>query len=91
MPYWLKGYGDLGYVLNDEAIIAQTRRWIDAMLASQQPDGWFGPRDLRNVARMASADLWPHMLMLNVLQSYYEHSGDRAGAALHDRAISAGN
>ena len=23
MPYWLKGYGDLGYVLNDERIIAR--------------------------------------------------------------------
>ena len=22
LPYWLKGYGDLGYVLKDEAIIA---------------------------------------------------------------------
>ena len=23
LPYWLKGYGDLGYVLKDEAIIAR--------------------------------------------------------------------
>ena len=44
LPYWLKGYGDLGYVLGDERIIAEARRWIDAALASQQPDGWFGPQ-----------------------------------------------
>ncbi|HEY2147712.1 MAG TPA: hypothetical protein VGH32_07225, partial [Pirellulales bacterium] len=46
MPYWLKGYGDLGYVLGDEAIIKEARRWIEAALASQRDDGWFGPRSL---------------------------------------------
>src|SRR5688572_16082776 len=25
LPYWLKGYGDLGYVLKDEKIIAETK------------------------------------------------------------------
>src|SRR5262245_12740677 len=28
LPYWLKGYGDLGYVLKDEAIIQNARKWI---------------------------------------------------------------
>lgn len=75
MPYWLKGYGDLGYVLGDEAIIAQAKRWIEAALASQRDDGWFGPRELLT-ALDGQPDLWPHMVMLNVLQSYYEYSGD---------------
>ena len=75
LPYWLKGYGDLGYVLKDEVIIRQTRRWIEAMLASQEPDGWFGPREFKT-GEGGWADLWPHMLALNVLQSYYESSGD---------------
>ncbi len=39
LPYWLKGYGDLGYVLQDPAIIKNARRWIDAVLASQEADG----------------------------------------------------
>src|SRR5436190_9136520 len=26
LPYWLKGYGDLGYVLRDEKIIANARK-----------------------------------------------------------------
>ncbi len=75
MPYWLKGYGDLGYVLKDEAIIATARRWIEAALASQSPDGWFGPRSLRT-SLDGKPDLWPNMLMLNVLQSYYEYTAD---------------
>ena len=71
MPYWLKGYGDLGYVLHDEKVIKEARRWIDAVLAGQEDDGWFGPRALR-ASLEGKPDLWPNMLILNVLQSYYE-------------------
>src|SRR5579884_1760754 len=45
-PYWLKGFGDLGYVLKNQKIIDQARPWIEAILASQREDGWFGPREL---------------------------------------------
>jgi DUF1680 family protein len=75
MPYWLKGYADLGYVLHDETLIAEAKRWIAAALASQREDGWFGPRDLLTSLN-GKPDLWPHMVMLNVLQSYYEVSAD---------------
>jgi hypothetical protein len=72
LPYWLRGYGDLGYVLKNESIIKQTRKWIDAILAGQEPDGWFGPKGLKD-----TFDIWPHMPVLNAMQSYYEYSGDR--------------
>jgi hypothetical protein len=75
LPYWLKGYGDLGYVLKDEVIINRARRWIDAMLSSQEPDGYFGPRT-NKTGLDGKPDLWPHMVMCNVLQSFYEFSGD---------------
>jgi hypothetical protein len=75
LPYWLKGYGDLGYVLNDEAIIKEARKWIEAVLANQDADGWFGPRSLQT-SLDGKPDLWPHMVMCNVLQSFYEFSGD---------------
>src|SRR5689334_13939962 len=29
VPYWLKGYGDLGYILNDDTIITETKKWLD--------------------------------------------------------------
>ena len=45
LPYWLKGYGDLGYVLKDEEIIRERpQAGSTRVLASQEPDGWFGPR-----------------------------------------------
>jgi hypothetical protein len=75
VPYWLKGYGDLGYVLKDEAIIASARKWIDAVLGSQEADGWFGPRSSKT-SLQGKPDLWPHMVMCNVLQSYYEYNHD---------------
>jgi len=70
-PYWLKGFGDLGYVLKDERIIKEARRWLEAALASQEPDGYFGPPENKK-----NFDVWPNMVMLFALQSYYEFSGD---------------
>jgi hypothetical protein len=75
LPYWLKGYGDLGYVLHDKKIITHARRWIDAVLDSQEADGYFGPR-VNKTGLKGLPDLWPHMVMLNVLQSFYEATGD---------------
>src|SRR5438128_1463791 len=44
VPYWLKGFTDLGFVLGDGRIIAEARRWTDAVLRNQQSDGYFGTR-----------------------------------------------
>ena len=79
LPYWLKGYGDMGYVLGDEAVIAEARKWIEGMLGSQQPDGWFGPVANKTASRRVRGkpDLWPNMIALNCLQSYFEFSGDK--------------
>ena len=72
VPYWLKGYGDLAYILGDEKMIAETKTWIEGAFKSQQPDGYFGPVNLRNGKR----ELWAQMIMLWCLQSYYEYTGD---------------
>ncbi|MDI6698157.1 MAG: glycoside hydrolase family 127 protein [Candidatus Saccharicenans sp.] len=72
MPYWLKGYGNLAYLLGDREMIAAARKWVEAILNSQQPDGYFGP-----VENKENNDLWPNMVALACLQSYYEFSGDR--------------
>src|SRR5262249_11609781 len=75
LPYWLKGYGDLGYVLQDQRIIIEARKWIDGVLSSQEPHGYFGPRS-NKTGLEGKPDLWPHMVMLNVLQSCFEQSKD---------------
>ncbi|MDI9430136.1 MAG: glycoside hydrolase family 127 protein [Planctomycetota bacterium] len=78
LPYWLKGFGDMGYVLGDERIIDEAKVWIEATIASRQPDGWFGPLANKAGGRGEGEmpDLWPNMVMLNALQSYYEYTQD---------------
>lgn len=79
VPYWLKGFQDCGYLLEDERMIREARSWIEGALGSQQPDGWFGPGEERTgVATDLKGrdDLWPNMIMLFCLQSYHERTGD---------------
>ena len=74
VPYWLKGYGDLAYILKDTAMISETKVWIDGVLNSQRTDGYFGAEQNRASGK---PDLWPNMVMLWCLQSYYDFSGDK--------------
>jgi len=73
VPYWLKGYGDLAYILEDQAMIKEAKVWINGVLNSQREDGYFGPEQNRNGGK---PDLWPNMVMLWCLQSYYDYSHD---------------
>jgi hypothetical protein len=73
LPYWLKGYGNIGYVLNDQKMIAETKFWINAVLDNQRPNGDFGPDVEKGEGKR---DLWTNMPMLWCLQSYYEYSKD---------------
>ena len=72
LPYWLKGYGDMAYVLGRPDMQAETRLWLEGTLSSQRDNGDFGPIELKNGKR----DLWAQMLMLFCLQSSYEHRPD---------------
>ncbi|MCX6567977.1 MAG: glycoside hydrolase family 127 protein [Candidatus Aminicenantes bacterium] len=80
MPYWLKGYGDLGYLLKDGAICRETERWLVRAFQSQARDGYFGPVDNR-----AARDLWPNMVMLAAMRSFYEATGDRRVLSIMSR------
>ncbi len=71
LPYWLKGFTDLGYVLGDQRIIGEAKRWIDAILAGQRADGYFGSKD-----NLDALDIWPNMAALYALRTYYEATGD---------------
>ncbi|MDR2026949.1 MAG: glycoside hydrolase family 127 protein [Prevotellaceae bacterium] len=73
VPYWLKGYAGMGYILNDAGMIAEAKTWLEAVLNSQREDGYFGPWIEKN----GKPDLWGNMIMLWCLQSYYEFSDDR--------------
>ena len=78
VPYWLKGFGDLGYVLGDKRIIAEAKIWIDGVITSQRENGYFGPES-NLTANNGKPDVWPNMVMLNALQTYYEYSAATSG------------
>ncbi len=71
LPYWLRGFTMLAYITGEEKLIAEARKWIDAILSSQDERGYFGPRE-----NWRNRDLWPHMLALEVLRTHYEATGD---------------
>lgn len=72
VPYWLRGYTRIAYILNDPRMLEEAKLWIEGTLGSQRDNGDFGPIQLSRGKR----DLWAQMLMLQVLQSYHEYSGD---------------
>lgn len=72
LPYWLRGYANLSYILNDKAMLSETKLWIEGILKSSQADGFLGPVNERNGRR----ELWANMLALQILQDYYEWCGD---------------
>ena len=79
VPYWLKGFQNCAFLLDDKKQLAEAREWIEGILRSQQPDGWLGPGDGRTgicTDLKGRDDLWPNMVALFCLQSFFEQTGD---------------
>lgn len=79
-PYWIDGLLPLAYMLNEKALIEKVQPWIEWTLASQKPDGYFGPDTDRpyeqGLQRDNAHDWWPKMVMLKVMQQYYSATKD---------------
>ena len=79
-PYWIDGLLPLAYILNDKALIEKVQPWIEWTLASQKPNGYFGPDTDRpheeGLQRGNAHDWWPKMVMLKVMQQYYSATKD---------------
>ncbi|MEO6316274.1 MAG: beta-L-arabinofuranosidase domain-containing protein [Chitinophagaceae bacterium] len=72
LPYWLKGYANIGYMLGDKGMIKEAMFWIEFVLTNQRENGDFGPMAIPKGNR----DVWTNMPMLWCLQSYYEYCND---------------
>ena len=67
-PYYLDGLLPLAHVLNDARLLEKAQRWIEAIIASQREDGFFGPA--------SNDDWWPRMVVLKVLAQHHDATGD---------------
>lgn len=77
VPYWLKGFVSLGYALNEQAILNEAQKWLHAIMANQAESGLFGPKQNHYGAGGAgSKHLWPQMLVLFAMQTYYDATND---------------
>ena len=83
-PYWLDGLVPLAYILDDKELKDKAQKWIEWSLQNQQADGYFGPvsPDVEpapepGLQRNRAKDWWPKMVMLKVLQQYYDATKDQ--------------
>ncbi len=82
-PYWIDGLLPLAYILKDEQLIAKVQPWIEWTLRNQRQDGYMGPGILKErpspepgLQKEPREDWWPRMVMLKVLQQYYQATQD---------------
>ncbi|MCX8037672.1 MAG: glycoside hydrolase family 127 protein [Candidatus Sumerlaeia bacterium] len=73
-PYYLDGLLPLAYVLDDPRLKDKVRPWMEWMLSSGQPNGWFGPAK--------NKDRWPLAVAMKVLTQYYEATGDERALSI---------
>ena len=74
VPYWLDGIVPLAYLLDDQALQARIKPFIDSILDHQQPDGWLGP--VGDTAGHQPHDVWPLFPLFKALTQYQEATGD---------------
>lgn len=82
-PYWVDGLLPLAHLLGDEALLKKANRWVEWTLNNQRADGYLGPIPFESppekeegLQRGKREDWWPKMVMLKILQSHYNATGD---------------
>ncbi len=73
VPYWLDGFIPLAYLLENEEMIATVKKYIDAIVSSQEEDGWICPCKKE---KRAWYDTWAVQLICKTLKVYYDCSAD---------------
>lgn len=82
-PYWLDGALPLAYITKDAALLQKVNQYVQWTLNTQRPSGFFGPyskyeTETGKPVELGSqgADWWPRMVMLKVLQQYFQATND---------------
>lgn len=73
VPYWLDGFINLAWLLKDKGLQQRACRYIEAILAQQQPDGWICPCADEERSHY---DIWAAFLICKVLVHYENCTAD---------------
>ncbi len=74
-PYWLDGAIPLAYLLDDPALKAKVKAYVDYTLGHQAADGWLGPIG-DNDPNHKPYDVWPLFVMFKALMQYEQATAD---------------
>lgn len=90
-PLWLRSYYPLAATLDDAEMLKKASCYVDLILQTKQPDGWFGPKQLKHRKGKDGrtvTDLWGHILLLYVFRWHYEITRDeRILSVFHDLIV----
>ncbi|PXX24007.1 beta-L-arabinofuranosidase domain-containing protein [Arenibacter sp. ARW7G5Y1] len=82
-PYWIDGLLPLAYILGDGKLKQKVKPWIEWTINNQTDDGYIGPIPFETepeheegLQRGKRKDWWPKMVMLKILQQYYNATQD---------------
>ncbi len=84
VPYWLDGFIPLAFLLDDEDKKQRAKKYIDAILERQKPDGWICPCSDEEREKY---DLWAVFLISKVLMLWYDCSNDERALNAVYRAL----
>ena len=84
VPYWLDGFIPLAYLLDDEDKKQRAKKYIDAILERQNPDGWICPC---TEEERAEYDIWAVFLITKVLMVWYDCAHDERAITAVYRAL----
>lgn len=73
-PYWFDGFVPLAYLLNDDAMIAKTQKYIDYIFEHQHDNGWICPCADESIP---TYDAWGLIVFSRTLVCYYMCSNDK--------------
>ena len=73
-PYWLDGIIPLAVELDNPALMAKAKKYVDYILDHQLADGWLGP--VGDTKGHKPYDVWPLFVVFKALTQWEEATGD---------------
>ena len=87
VPYWIRGFYPMAVLTQNKEHLKTSDIYFEALFASVQEDGWFGPaylKEFKEINGEMISDVFPHMMLLDTLILYYEQTKDGRVLSLMD-------